>query len=143
MPVTTRRIALWVPALAWAGVIFLVSSVPGSNLPGRIPSEIGHLGEYFVLGCLLYLALRIDLSAGRALVLAVAIASAYGVTDEFHQRFVVLRTPDVYDWVMDTLGALAGAGMAFVADRRLPAAAVPNTRRSARPCWDRCPAGGS
>jgi VanZ family protein len=121
MSTTARRIALWLPALAWAGVIFLVSSVPGSKLPGHFPSEAGHLGEYFILGCLLYLALRIDLPPGRALVLAVAIASAYGITDEFHQRFVVLRTPDVYDWVMDTLGASAGAGMAFIAERKLAA----------------------
>jgi len=118
MPTTARRIALWIPAIAWAGVIFLVSSVPGSQIPGRIPSEVGHLGEYFILGCLLYLALRIDLPAKKALVLAVVIASAYGVTDEFHQRFVVMRTPDIYDWVLDTIGALVGAALALAVGRR-------------------------
>jgi VanZ family protein len=118
MPATTRLLALWASAAAWAGVIFLVSSVPGSKLPGRIPPQVGHLGEYFVLGALLYLALRVDLSPTRALVLAVAIASAYGVTDEFHQRFVVMRTPDVWDWATDTLGALAGAGTAHLAAQR-------------------------
>jgi VanZ family protein len=115
---STRRIVLWISAAAWAGVIFFVSAVPGSKLPGRIPPQLGHLGEYFVLGALLYLALRVDLSPRRALVLAVAIASAYGITDEFHQRFVVMRTPDVWDWVTDTLGALAGAGAAHLAAQR-------------------------
>ncbi|MDP1794146.1 MAG: VanZ family protein [Acidimicrobiales bacterium] len=119
MTTTTRRIALWAAATAWSAVIFLLSSVPGSRLPARIPPEVGHLGEYFVLGALLYLALRVDLSPRTALALAVVIASAYGVTDEFHQRFVVLRTPDVYDWVTDTLGAAAGAGVAFFVSRRL------------------------
>jgi len=118
VPTTARRIALWVSTIAWAGVIFLGSSVPGSQIPGHIPSEVGHLGEYFILGCLLYLALRIDLSARQALVLAVAIASVYGVTDEFHQRFVVMRTPDVYDWALDTLGALVGAALVLALGRR-------------------------
>ena len=119
MSTTARRFAFWSPVVAWAGVIFLGSSVPGSKIPGHIPSEVGHLGEYCVLGVLLYIALRLDLSPGRALVAAVAIASAYGVSDEFHQRFVVMRTPDVYDWALDTVGALAGAAVALMAARRL------------------------
>jgi VanZ family protein len=114
MTTPARRITLWAIVIAWATAIFLVSSVPGSELPGFLPPEIGHLGEYFIFGGLLYLALRVDLTAGRALVLAVLIASAYGVTDEFHQRFVVMRTPDVYDWVLDTVAALAGAWLALV-----------------------------
>ena len=118
MTATTRRLALWATVAAWAGVIFFMSSLPGSTLPGRIPPQIGHLGEYFVFGALLYLALRVDLPAGKALLFAVLIASAYGVTDEFHQRFVVLRTPDVWDWVTDTIGALAGAGSVHLALRR-------------------------
>jgi VanZ family protein len=119
MTTAARRITLWAIVIAWATAIFLVSSVPGSDLPGFLPPEIGHLGEYFVLGGLLYLALRVDLKPNRALVLAVVLASAYGVTDEFHQRFVVMRTPDVYDWVLDTIAAIAGAWLALVVLRRL------------------------
>ena len=115
MVAIARRAAHWLPPVIWAGVIFMGSSIPGSSIPGRIPSEAGHLGEYFVLGILLYLALRVDLPPRRALLLAVAIASAYGVTDEFHQRFVVMRTPDIYDWALDTIGAAAGAGVAHLA----------------------------
>jgi VanZ family protein len=119
MSITARRIAFWVPVVAWAGVIFLVSAVPGSKLSGTIPPELGHLGEYFVLGALLYIALRIDFSPRQALGIAVLVASAYGVSDEFHQRFVVMRTPDVNDWILDTVGALAGAGAVLVLARRL------------------------
>ena len=121
MSIPARRITLWAIAIAWATAIFLVSSVPGSDLPGGLPPELGHLGEYFIFGGLLYLALRVDLRPGRALVFAVVIASAYGVTDEFHQRFVVMRTPDVYDWVLDTIAALAGASLALVVLRKLAA----------------------
>lgn len=109
-----RRMVLWIGTTAWAGVIFSFSSLPGSKLPGRIPGEVGHFGVYAVLGFLLYLALRVDFDPRRALVWAILLASAYGVTDEFHQRFVIARTPDVWDWVVDTLGAIAGATLGWL-----------------------------
>ena len=102
------RVVLWVATALWAGVVFRFSALPGSQIPSRF-SEYGHFGEYAILGALLYCALRVDLDRGRALALAVIVASAYGVTDEFHQHFVVMRTPDVADWGMDTIGATCGA----------------------------------
>ena len=45
----------------------------------------------------------------RAFLLCVAVASVYGVIDEFHQHFVPGRTSDLWDWVADTLGGAAGA----------------------------------
>ena len=39
----------------------------------------------------------------------------YGVTDEFHQHFVPMRTPDVADWGMDTIGATTGALISLAA----------------------------
>jgi VanZ family protein len=119
MSTTARRIALWASVTAWAAAIFLVSSVPGSRLPGHLPTQAGHLGEYLVMGILLYLALRVDHPAAKALAIAVLLASAYGVTDEFHQRFVAQRTPDVCDWAFDTLGALLGASGAFAVERAM------------------------
>jgi hypothetical protein len=99
---------VWALAIAWAGVIFWFSSKPGSQIPGGY-SEIGHLGEYFVFGVLLYAALRVSGVRNRTAVVAVAIASLYGVTDEFHQHFVPMRTPDPADWALDTIGATVGA----------------------------------
>ena len=55
-----------------------------------------------------------SMSAGSSL-LAVVLASGYGATDEFHQRFVHGRSPDVHDWIADTLGALAGAFVVVLA----------------------------
>ena len=108
-----RRIG-WAASGLWALAIFVVSAVPGSDLPGGF-SIPGHFIEYAVLGGLLYFSLRFDLDRGRALALAVVIASAYGITDEFHQSFVPLRTPDPRDWLLDTLGALAGAAIVALA----------------------------
>jgi len=102
-----RRIGWWIAVVAWAGVIFAWSAQPGSNIPGRF-SEVGHFGEYAILGSLLVLAIG-GPKPLRAAAIALVIASVYAATDEFHQSFVPGRTPDVADWGMDTLGALAGA----------------------------------
>jgi VanZ family protein len=86
-------------------VIFGASSLRGSQVPGGF-STPAHFVEYAVLGTLAYAALRVDLSVSRSAVLAVAISSAYAVTDELHQMFVPGRIPDIADWAVDTAGAL-------------------------------------
>lgn len=100
--------AAGVGAVVWMGVIFALSSLPGSAVPGRFGSA-GHFALYAVLGALYLLALRRREPAWRSLVLAVALASLYGVTDEFHQSFVPGRMPDPVDWLVDTAGALTAA----------------------------------
>jgi VanZ family protein len=103
----------WAFVLAWASVIFWWSSKPGTQVPGRF-SEVAHFGEYFLFGTLLYLALRLDSSAGRAAAFAIVIASLYGISDELHQHFVPGRVPDVLDWATDTTGATLAAGTALL-----------------------------
>lgn len=72
-------------------------------------SPIGHFTEFFLLGGALANALRLHFSPTRACVLAVVIASLYGVTDELHQIFVPGRTCDPLDWLVDTVAALLAA----------------------------------
>ncbi len=75
----------WAPVLAWAGVIFVLSSIPdlGTGLGGWDLGlrKIAHAAEYAVLGFLLLRAV------GRA-ELALALGIAYAVSDEIHQHFV-------------------------------------------------------
>lgn len=118
MSVTHRRIIRWSLVTVWAAVIFGFSAIPGSNVPGRY-GTLAHFVEYAILGGLLYVALRVDLSRGSSVLAAAALASLYGVSDEFHQSFVPLRVPDVRDWVVDTLGAVVGAGFSAMAERAL------------------------
>jgi VanZ family protein len=76
---------------------------------------------YCILGWLIAAALRRAhrLTLPKTALLAMLIASGYGVTDEFHQRFVPNRTCDVVDWVADTLGSSAGlAAFYFYESRR-------------------------
>lgn len=108
MAVTLRRSLLWTLTALWAGVIFYMSSRAGSTIPGGFSIE-GHLGEYFVFGLLLTFALSNEPPRMTTVLFAVVLASLYGVSDEYHQHFVAMRTPDVADWALDTIGALAGA----------------------------------
>ena len=47
----------------------------------------------------------------KAVLLAIVVAGACGVSDEWHQAFVPLRSSDVLDWVADTVGSILGAGV--------------------------------
>jgi len=119
------RSVRWLAAGAWAVVIFGFSAIPGSNVPGRFGS-LAHFGEYAIFSALVYGALRLDMNRSRAVVIAVLIASGYAVTDELHQAFVPMRVPDLIDWVVDTLGAAAGATAAAVVDGALMRRRVPS-----------------
>lgn len=109
-----RRLALdWLPVLAWAGLIFALSSIPdlgtGLGTWDLVLRKLAHAAEYAVLALLLLRATRSAPWAGRyAPGLAVALASAYAVTDEWHQSFVEGREGSPRDIVIDTLGAAIG-----------------------------------
>ena len=102
------RTLAWTLSAAWASAIFVVSSRPGNTLPGGYSVQ-AHLAEYFVLGALLTWALADEQPSVSTVGLAIILASLYGITDEFHQRFVFMRTPDIFDWMLDTVGATLGA----------------------------------
>jgi VanZ family protein len=103
---TLLSIARWVPAIAWMAVIFSLSSVPGSSVPGRFGS-LAHFVEYAILGALLVLAIGPRVKA--APLVAIALSVAYAVSDEFHQAFVPGRVPDPADIAVDLAGATLGA----------------------------------
>ena len=119
-----RLVKAFLPALIYAAIIFVLSaqSDPLHFLPHglALQDKILHALEYAALGALLVPGLRLAGFTPRgALLLAVALASLYGATDEFHQSFVPGRDSDVLDWVADTLGAAIGAASATVATRAL------------------------
>ena len=134
----------WAAVAIMAGVIFwmsansgesvnhglgVVSAIKGALASGAFAlfghdvdvSPVGHFAEYLIFGALLFNALRLHLGTGRVLtlVLAVAIASVYGMTDEWHQYFVPDRSCDPADWAVDTVAALCGALLARFALKRL------------------------
>jgi len=101
----SRLLTVWLPVVAWAAVIFTLSSIPslstGLGTWDTILRKGAHLTEYAVLGGLLYRAL------GRE-PLALAVGIAYAATDELHQYFVRGRHASPVDVAIDAVGVAAG-----------------------------------
>jgi VanZ family protein len=113
---STRMIWLagWWPAIAWAGVVFGLSSIPGTSLPqldAPHVDKVAHAIVYIVLGACCFRGVRRTsaLTTGRAVIMATCLAALYGISDEFHQVFTPNRTPDWRDAVADAVGGLVGA----------------------------------
>lgn len=110
IPRRWRLVFHWLPPLAWAGLIFWLSSVPAQRLP-RLPfpqaDKAVHAAFFAVQSLLIWQALFFG-HRRRPLVsalLAGVVASLYGSLDELHQWYVPWRQVDVRDWLSDTLGA--------------------------------------
>jgi len=103
--VSGSRVRLWLPVVAWAALIFALSSVPdlGTGLGGwdLVLRKIAHAAEYAVLGALL---VRANGRAG----LAVAVGTLYAVSDELHQSFVPGRLGSPVVVAIDAVGVAAG-----------------------------------
>ena len=117
----------WLLTVICAVVIFCMSSVASSGLPGNLGkfSYVAHFCEYFGLAALLVLSIyepshRFLHKLWVVVAVAIVIASLYGVSDEIHQMFVPGRTPDVFDWMTDTAGATFGAVVTTCVIKRLP-----------------------
>jgi VanZ family protein len=96
--------------------IFYVSAQSSPAAPGGIPDYVLHGAEYAGLSIVTFRALSGGLPArvtrARAL-MTLAISVGYGVSDELHQRFVPLRTPDIRDVGYDLVGALLGLAVCW------------------------------
>ncbi len=103
--VRSRLLTVWLPVVAWATVIFALSSIPslstGLGTWDTILRKGAHVTEYAVLGGLLYRAL------GRE-ALALATGIVYAATDELHQYFVRGRHASPVDVAIDAVGVAVG-----------------------------------
>lgn len=109
-------ITLWGPVAVYMAAIFALSSqatLPGSSLtPDWTQHGVAYAGLALV-------SLRATSGARwsgvgvRAVWLAWAIATFYGVTDEWHQSFVPGRMADARDVIADAAGAALGLAAAW------------------------------
>lgn len=103
-----HRLVLWLPVVAWAALIFALSSVPdlGTGLGGwdLVLRKIAHTAEYAILGALLVRA------TGRAGI-AFALGVLYAVSDEVHQSFVPGRIGSPVDVAIDAIGVAIGVAI--------------------------------
>jgi len=95
--------------LAYCGLIFFLSSQSRLiDTPLDFPNKdkLVHATAYAIMAYAAWMAFRHHIEKHSLLALAsVLFASMYGVSDEFHQSFVVGRDADVWDWLADTVGA--------------------------------------
>jgi len=126
----------WWPVIAWMSLIFFFSTdlfsgtnttsflqpILSSLLPDGTADQIetihliirklGHWSEYFILAILCARALRIETprqSQPRYAASAIAIATLYAASDEWHQSFVPSRSASIVDVLIDCFGAMCGA----------------------------------
>ena len=96
-------------------LIFFSSSIKGEDIPKiDVPGidKLFHFVEYFVLGALLIRAFAKSsdkVNFKLIILLSILIASIYGALDEFHQRFVSGRSPEIFDILSDIMGSCLGA----------------------------------
>ena len=106
----SRVLSAWLPVVAWAGLIFTLSSIPdlGTGLGGwdLLLRKLAHAAEFAVLGVLF-------LRAVERPVLAFLLASAYAVSDEIHQIFVPGRLGSPLDVLIDMVGVAVGIALAL------------------------------
>ena len=102
----------FVPAILWAVLVFILSTMPGIQLPETIftPDKLGHLAVYSIFNWLAIrgLAKRGSYSTKTA-ILATMIVASYGVAMEFVQgAFFPNRFFEVWDMVANFIGAVVG-----------------------------------
>lgn len=130
-----KRLKVWLPALLWMGVIFVMSAMPGDvsgDQSGMLVSIVLSIVSFF-FGEKAAAGISIDLThllirkaahmteyailfflyhralrrenAKRPGLYALLLCALYASTDEFHQGFVAGRGPSAQDVGIDTLGA--------------------------------------
>lgn len=109
-----RWIRYYLPSCLWALLIFVVSSlsigVPGAEF--RFVDKLYHVVEYAVFAFLLARSFKYvnkPFFKSNFVLLAVIVGSLYGLSDEFHQIFIPLRSFDIFDIAADAFGSLFGA----------------------------------
>ena len=111
---SASRLSAWLPVLAWAAVIFALSSIPhlgtGLGTWDTILRKGAHVTEYAILGLLLLRAVGRETPA-------FLLGVAYAITDEIHQHFVTGRHSSPIDVAIDSTGVLIGVLVFFRARR--------------------------
>jgi VanZ family protein len=113
---TVRQLAwYWGPFVAYAGAIFVLSSMSRPPVPSILlfphSDKLMHFCEYLGLGLLLCRGLAAGgegLAPGFAVLAAVLLGTLYGATDELHQYVVPGRSASLADLAADVAGATAG-----------------------------------
>ncbi len=110
-----RFLKYHLPIILYLILIFILSSVPGDNLPElgfELNDKLIHLGVYFFAYLLFYLSFsnfrKESLISGNPLVFSLIFTNLYAILDELHQALVPNRSAEFFDFVADFIGSLLG-----------------------------------
>ena len=93
---------------AYCGLIFWLSAQEMLPMPEvfSFQDKILHFGAYFIMAVFSWRAIRhVAMNERYLVILSFLFCSVYGISDEWHQSFVLGRTASVWDWLADSLGA--------------------------------------
>jgi len=93
--------------------IFILSSMPGKNIPHVSIlgfDKVAHIVIYGVLGFFLIRAFlgATNISLAKSVLLSIIIGTLFSMSDEWHQSFVPGRTMDAVDFFADFIGLSVG-----------------------------------
>ena len=108
-----KIILVYIPLIVYWIALLVGTSLPSVSVPSvAFGDKITHLMAFLILSILLSLTLlyqnKNELLKSKHTVSAFIIVSIYGALDEIHQGFIPGRSQDIFDWLADTIGALAG-----------------------------------
>ncbi len=113
MPLTLARSL----AVVWMILIYFLSDQPALDVGEWFPGQdkLLHAIVFGILGALFLASMRRSPGGYRPyqLWIAVGLTAVYGVLDEWHQAFVPGRSPDGWDVVADTVGALIAVALMY------------------------------
>lgn len=109
------------PVIFGCILIFILSSIPGNLFPNvdfKLSDKVVHFLIYFVLAITFYISLKNQGSSSfitrHSFFLSIIFTSLYGALDEFHQYFVPNRTCDFFDFIANSIGAVAAITIIFI-----------------------------
>jgi VanZ family protein len=100
--------------LDFLGLLFYCAFIYWLSAQSSLPTpdwfeyqdKLHHFGAYFVMGLLAWRSFRHPINSSIILALiSILFCSFYGVSDEWHQSFVIGRSSNIFDWLADTSGA--------------------------------------
>ena len=101
----------WLAVVIYAIIIFLISSVPGRDIPSLFSFQdvVFHIIEFGILSLLVNRAIsrqNRNLGFVRRFLFVVIICLVYAMSDELHQGFVPGRDSSFIDFGYDSIGII-------------------------------------
>ena len=149
---TVIMIISWVLLIAWAGVIFMLSSEGTDASSGRsgaivqtfqawgatgdtdlltfLVRKSAHITAYFIFGILAFNVLRLyTWPLRKTMLISMGLVLLYAISDEFHQYFVPGRSAEVCDVLIDTIAGVVGVLLAALIYSRIKAKHLKNSAK--------------